>query len=270
MKKVTVIILTKNEENQIKACLESVKWADEVIVIDSGSIDKTVEIAESLGAKVYTREFDNYVNQKNWAIMHASGDWVLYLDADERVLDSLKTEILQLVQLGEHSAYAISRRNIIFGKEEKYGPFWPDWVIRLVKRDEFTKWVGEVHEHMEFKGELGYTKNSFLHLTHRNIEQIISKNLQWSKIDAKLRLNANHPKMSGWRFLRILVTELFNQGIKRRGFFAGDIGTMDALLQTFSMLTTYIRLWEMQQPQPLEERYREIDKKLLEDNFRLD
>lgn len=266
----SVIILTKNEESQIKACLESVKWADEVVVIDSNSQDQTVSIAKDFGAKVYTRDFDNYVNQKNWAMTHISGDWVLYLDADERVLEPLKTEILQLIQSNEISAYALSRRNIIFGQEEKYGPFWPDWVIRLVKRDEFTNWVGEVHEHMEFKGELGYSKNSLIHLTHRNVEQIILKNLHWSKIDAKLRLDANHPKMSSWRFLRILVTELFNQGILRRGFFSGDIGTIDAILQAFSMVTTYIRLWEMQQQQPLEDRYKEIDKKLIENNFTLE
>lgn len=264
---ITVIVLTRNEEKMIKACLESVKWADEVIVVDSNSDDKTVEIVKNLGAKVYSRDFDNYVNQKEFAMSKVSGGWVLYVDADERVLENLKEEILNLIAKEEFSAYAISRRNIIFGQEEKYGPFWPDWVIRLVKKDQYVKWVGEVHEHMEFKGELGYTKNSLLHLTHRNVDQIISKNLQWSKIDAELRFKTGHPKMSGWRFLRILCTELFNQGIIRRGFFAGTVGTIDALLQTFSLITTYIRLWEMQQPKPLEKIYEDIDQKLVEDKF---
>lgn len=266
---ISAIVLTKNEENRIETCLESIKWVDEIIVIDSYSQDKTTKIAEKFGAKIFQREFDNYVNQKNWAYSKSSGDWILYIDADERVLKLLKQEIINLVLDDQYSAYAISRRNIIFGQEEKYGPFWPDWVIRLVRKKDFQKWVGEVHEHMEFAGKLGYTKNSFLHLTHRNVDQIISKNLQWSKIDAKLRLDTDHPKMSSWRFLRILFSELFYQGIVRRGFFSGSIGTMDAILQTFSLLTTYIRLWEMQQPKPLGEVYANIDKKLIEDDFSL-
>ncbi|MDD2822951.1 MAG: glycosyltransferase family 2 protein [Candidatus Daviesbacteria bacterium] len=265
---ISAIVLTRNEEDRINSCLESIKWVDEIIVVDSNSQDKTVEMAEKLGAKVYKREFDNYVNQKEWAFSKTSGDWVIYVDADERVLELLKQEILDLISKDEYSAYAISRRNIIFGQEEKYGPFWPDWVIRLIKRDNFIKWVGEVHEHMEFKGKLGYTKNSLLHLTHRDVEHVILKNLQWSKIDAVLRLKANHPKMSSWRFLRILFSELFNQGIIRRGFFSGTVGTIDAILQTFSMVTTYIRLWEDQQPKPLEEVYKEIDQKLINDNFK--
>lgn len=266
---ISAIVLTKNEENRIEACLESIKWVDEIIVIDSYSQDKTTEIAKKFGAKIFIREFDNYVNQKNWAFSKSSGDWILYIDADERVLKLLKLEIINLVLDDQYSAYAISRRNIIFGQEEKYGPFWPDWVIRLVRRKDFTKWVGEVHEHMEFKGKLGYTKNSLLHLTHRNVDQIIFKNLEWSKIDARLRFDSGHPKMSSWRFLRILFTELFYQGIVRRGFFSGSIGTMDALLQTFSLVTTYIRLWEMQQPKPLSEIYANIDKKLIGDDFSL-
>ncbi|MFA5932961.1 MAG: glycosyltransferase family 2 protein [Microgenomates group bacterium] len=264
---ISIIILTKNEESMIHACLESVKWADEVIVIDSNSQDKTAEIAKNFGAKVFAREFDNYVNQKGFAMTKASGDWILYVDADERVLEPLRQEVLGLIAKDQISAYALSRRNIIFGKEEKYGPFWPDWVIRLVKKDDFVKWVGEVHEHMEFEGKLGYTKNSLLHLTHRNVEQVILKNLQWSKIDAKLRMDAHHPKMSRWRFLRILCSELFNQGIIRRGFFNGSVGTIDALLQTFSMLTTYIRLWEMQQRKPLDEIYKDLDTQLIKENF---
>lgn len=266
---ISAIVLTRNEEERIEACLKSIKWVDEIIMVDSNSSDKTTEIAKKFGVKIYQREFDNYVNQKEWAMSKSSEDWVLFIDADERVLRSLKEEIMDLISKDQYSAYAISRKNIIFGSEQKYGPFWPDWVIRLVRKTDFSRWVGEVHEHMEFKGKLGYTKNSFLHLTHRNVEQIILKNLEWSKIDAKLRLNTNHPKMSSWRFLRILFTELFYQGIIRRGFFSGSIGTIDALLQTFSLITTYIRLWEMQQPKSLGDVYANIDRKLIENDFNL-
>jgi glycosyltransferase involved in cell wall biosynthesis len=264
---ISVIILTKNEEERIEACVKSVEWADEVIVVDSGT-DKTQEIAKKLGAKVYFREFDNYVNQKNWAAEKTSGDWLFYVDADERVLSPLKEEILTLIKSTDYAAFAISRRNIILGKEEKYGPFWPDWIIRLVKKENFRGWTGEVHETLNFSGKLGYSKNSLLHLTHRNVEQIVMKSLNWSNIDARLRFNAHHPKMSSWRFLRILVTELFYQGVIKNGFFSGTRATIDALMQTFSLIMTYAKLWEIQQPKPLNEFYQALDKRLIEDGFK--
>lgn len=264
----SIIIIAKNEEDRIGACLESVKWADEIIVADNGSVDKTLEITKKYAKKIVEFKGEDFAAWRNKATKEASGDWILYIDPDERVLITLKDEILELINSDDIGAYAISRRNIVFGKEVKYGPFWPDWVIRLIKKDGLEGWVGKVHEYPKFKGKLGYTKNSLLHLTHRGVEQIVLKSLEWSKIDAKLRLDADHPKMSGWRFLRIFITEVFNQGVKRGGFFNGTIGMMDSLLQAFSMYMTYVRLWELQQEKPLEEVYKEIDKKLLQDEFK--
>lgn len=266
---ITVIVLSKNEKDRIKACLESVKWADEIIIADNGSTDKTLEIAKAYTDKIITFKDQDFATLRNKAMEQAKGEWVLYVDSDERVLFLLKEEILQLVQQDKHSAYAISRRNIIFGSEQRYGPFFPDWVIRLLKRSDFEGWEGKVHEQPKFKGKLGYIKNSFLHLTHRGIDQIVLKSLEWSKIDAKLRLDSKHPKMSGLRFLRIFITEIFNQGVLRRGFFNGSIAMMDSLLQAFSMYMTYVRLWEMQQTKPLSETYNEIDQKLIENDFKL-
>ena len=263
----------------IGACLESVKWADEIIIADNGSTDKTLEIIrsdKSLESRVKVMKFaeQDFASLRNKAMEEAKGDWVLYVDADERVLENLKEEILKQVQddnmVGgdKYSAYAISRKNIIFGNEVSYGPYKKDWVIRLFRKKDFEKWTGKVHETPHFKGKLGYTKNSFLHLTHRNVDQFVLKSLEWSKIDAKLRLESNHPKMSGWRFIRILITELWNQGIARRGFFNGTVGAVDSILQAFSMYITYVRLWELQQEKPLEKVYEEIDKKLIESGFK--
>lgn len=260
----SAVIITKNEEDRIKACLESVKWADEIIILDNGSKDNTLNIAKKYTDKIFEINLQDFAAIRNLGIEKAKGDWVLFVDADERVLEPLKKEIEVMISFSDFSAYAISRKNIIFGQEVKYGPFWPDWVVRLLKRKDFDCWVGKVHEYPKFRGKLGYSKNSLLHLTHRNIDQIILKSLEWSKIDARLRLDAGHPKMSGWRFLRIFISEVFNQGILRRGFFNGSIGIMDSILQAFSLYMTYVRLWEMQQSKPRDEVYDEIDKKLLE------
>lgn len=263
----SAVIIAKNEEGRIRACLESVKWADEIIIADNGSSDKTKQIARQYSNKIF--EFDglDFASLRNKAFEKSSGDWVFYIDADERVLTPLRNEIESLVTFGDYSAFAVSRKNIIFGKEVKYGPFWPDWVIRLFKQSDFDGWVGKVHEYPKFKGKLGYCKNSLLHLTHRDVDHIVLKSLEWSKIDAKLRFDSGHPKMSGLRFLRIFFTEVFNQGVKRGGFFNGAVGVMDSLLQAFSMFITYVRVWQMQQKKPMEQIYDEIDKKLIDNGF---
>lgn len=265
---ISVVVLTKNEEDRVRACLESIIWADEIIIVDSGSSDKTLEIAEKYTSNILRFDNDDFSQRRNKAMQVVKGDWVLYIDADERVLDQLKNEIEALVNINGISAYAISRKNIIFGKEVNYGPYRKDWVIRLFKKADFETWVGKVHEYPKFKGKLEYSKNSLLHLTHRDVDHIVLKSLEWSKIDAKLRMESNHPKMSGWRFIRILITEIFNQGIKRKGFFNGTIGTMDAILQSFSLFITYVRLWQMQQSESLNQLYDDMDKKLIESNFK--
>lgn len=265
---ISVVIIVKNEQDRIKACLESVKWADQIIVLDNDSSDKTIDIAKEYTKDIFVYHDLDFSSLRNKGMEKAKGEWVLFVDSDERVLNPLKGELIDLMKAGKFSAIAISRKNIIFGIEVKYGPFWPDWVIRLLKKSDFETWVGKVHEYPKFKGELGYSKNSFLHLTHRDLDQIVLKSLEWSKIDAQLRFKANHPKMSGWRFMRILFSEVFNQGIKKGGFFNGTVGIMDSLLQTFSMFMSYVRLWQMQQPKSLEEVYDDIDKKLIEDNFK--
>ncbi|MCL5784304.1 MAG: glycosyltransferase family 2 protein [Patescibacteria group bacterium] len=264
----SVIIITKDEQDRIEACLESVKWADEIIVVDNGSKDDTLKIVRKYTDKIFQVNSQDFAETRNFAMEKAKGEWVLYVDADERVLETLKQEIELMISFADFSAYALSRRNVIFGTEVKYGPFWPDWVIRLLKKSDFESWIGKVHEYPKFKGKLGYSKNSLLHLTHRNIDQIVLKSLDWSKIDANLRFNSNHPKMSGWRFLRIFVTEIFNQGIMRKGFFNGSVGIMDSLLQAFSLYMTYVRLWELQQSKPRNKFYEEIDKNLMENGFK--
>ena len=264
----SVVVIAKNEEDRIKACLESIKWATEIIVLDNGSIDKTIDIAKKYTDKIFSFDNLDFASIRNKGMEKAENEWVIYIDADERILFNLKEEILETIKSNEYSAIAISRKNIIFGQEEKYGPFWPDWVIRLLKKEDFESWVGKIHEYPKFKGKLGYSKNSLLHLTHRSLDQVVLKSLEWSKIEASLRSGANHPKMSGWRFLRILFSELFNQGILRKGFFSGTIGVIDSVLQSFSMFMSYVRLWEIQQNKSLSEVYDEIDKGLIENNFK--
>jgi glycosyltransferase involved in cell wall biosynthesis len=264
----SVVLNAKNEQEMVRACLESVKWADEVIVVLNDSTDETEKIAKEYTKNIFGIDGQDFAKVKNLGLDKASGDWVLFIDADERVLQPLKEEILEIMSSSEKSAYALSRKNIIFGEEVSYGPYKHDWIIRLVKKSTAKGWVGSVHEHIEFSGELGYTKNSLLHLTHRDIDHFVLKSLEWSKIDAKLRLDYGHPKMTQWRFFRIFLSETWAQGIKRRGFFSGTVGTIDSILQVFFFYMTYVRLWQMQQKEPLDQKYKEIDKELVRNNFK--
>ncbi len=264
----SAVVLTKNEEQRITACLESIKWADEIIIVDGGSTDSTLQIVKKYTNNILTFSQEDFAARRNKAMEYAKGDWVLYVDSDERVLASLREEIEGLMKNGEFASYAISRKNIIFGNQVSYGPYKNDWVIRLFRKENFGEWFGKVHESANFKGKLGYAENSLLHLTHRDVDHFILKSLEWSKIDARLRLDSNHPKMTGWRFIRILITEIFNQGILRKGFFNGTVGIIDSILQVFSMFITYVRLWQLQQSKPLGKIYDELDEKLIENNFK--
>lgn len=263
----SVVLNAKNEEDIVRICLESVKWADEIVVILNDSTDGTEKISREYTKNIYKISGQDFAKVKNLGLGKAKGDWVLFIDADERVLKPLRDEMEDIIKSEKHRAYAISRKNIIFGQKVNYGPYKHDWVIRLVKKSNCKGWVGEVHEHLEFEGNLGYAKNSLLHLTHRGIDHFVLKSLEWSNIDAKLRLKSGHPPMTKWRFLRILISEIWFQGIVRKGFFGGTVGIIDSMLQAFFLYMTYVRLWQLQQPEDLKIIYMNIDKKLLENGF---
>src|SRR5699024_10107490 len=152
-----IVVIAKNEEERIEACLKSCQFGDELILLDSGSTDKTVEIAKRLGARVVKVESGDFAQIRNTGMHEAKGEWVLYIDADERVLKHLQDEIRELAACTGFSAFALSRINIIFGQKATYGPYKKDWMIRLFKKSEFESWVGKVHEYGKFKGELGYS-----------------------------------------------------------------------------------------------------------------
>lgn len=263
----SVVVLTKNEELVIKACLESVKFADEIIIIDQGSTDKTIEIAKQYTSKIFVNTDESFAIRRNLGNEKSSGDWILHIDADERILLPFKEELIEVMTSTKCTAYAIRRTNVIFGQEVHYGPYKNDLMIRMVRKDAFKGWEGNVHEHLNFTGLLGYFGQPVLHLTHRDLDHFVLKSLEWSKTDALLRLNSNHPPMTKWRFMRILLTETYNQGITRKGFFGGTVGIIDSMLQVFFLYMSYVRLWEMQQNPPVAKVYEDLDKKLIENGF---
>lgn len=255
-----MIINVKNEEDFIGDCLESVKWADEIVlVLSEESTDKTGEIAKNFGVKIIKqeqREMD-FAAWHNQGMREARGEWLLWVDADERIPPLLKEEIKSSIINHKQSlllrnrssivAYAIPRRNFLLGKELKHGGWFPDYQIRLFKKNKLKGWIGRLHEHAEIEGEVGKLENPMIHLQPETIEPALKKSIRWSEIEAKLLLEANHPKVSWWRVLRMVGTTLFDRLIKKRGFLDGTEGWIESFYQAFHTMIIYIRLWEIQE-----------------------
>jgi glycosyltransferase involved in cell wall biosynthesis len=174
--KLTAIIPTGNEEHNIKAAIESVSFADEVLVVDSFSKDKTVEIAKQNGARVIQREYGNSASQKNWAIPQAEHEWILLLDADERVSSKLKEEVVEILENGSSSdAFWIYRQNYFMGKKLNYSGGQGDKVIRLFRKSKSRYEDKHVHAEVLVDGKVGYLKNKLEHYTYKDLGHLLYK-----------------------------------------------------------------------------------------------
>lgn len=245
--KLSVVILAKDEEKVIKDCLESVKWADEVIVLNGGSTDRTIEIAKKAGARIVEQKGDNYAAWRNQGREEAKGKWLLYVDADERITPRLRKEIQGAIRGKQHTAFAIPRRNFLLGKELHWGGWWPDYVKRLFKKEKLKRWKGRLHEEPVFEGKLGHLKEPMIHIQPDSIEPMLEKSIKWSKIEAELLYEAGHPPATWWRILRMGMTTLFERLIRKQGFRDGTEGWIESIYQAFHTMIIYMQLWEMQQ-----------------------
>lgn len=243
---ISATIISLNEEDQIGDAIRSLKGlADEIIVVDSGSIDRTVEIAEKLGAKVYFRKFDNFADQKNWAVSKTKGDWVLSLDADERITSELAKEIRENVNTEQYVGYLIPRQNFILGKEIKYSRWSPDTHIWLWRKS-FGRWVGDVHEEVVVSGKRGLLKNSKIHNSHSSISEFMQVNNFYSSLEAQDLLKKG-VRFSFLKMLKYPLFEFFIRFIYKKGFLDGLRGLVLAYLMAVYQLEVIIKLWELEE-----------------------
>jgi hypothetical protein len=176
----------------------------------------------------------------------ANGDWLLYLDADERISKDVKTEIKKAITESKYSAYYFPRKNIIFGKWLKHTEFWPDYVPRLFKRTKLISWLGRVHESPNLNGEFGYLKTPIVHLTARNPSAMFSKTIKWAKVEAELAFEAKHPKVTCLMVTKAIFLEFLRRFLIKKGFMDGIVGLIESIYQALhrSIVLTY--LWELQ------------------------
>ena len=244
MKTITGVIIAKNEEKMIRPALESLDFCNEIIVVDNGSSDKTVKISEALGAKVYTLISDDFSEARNFGLSKTGSDYILYLDADERLDEELKNNIKELLgKDSEYSGFKLKRKNFYFGNSQ-----WPqtETLERLFLKDKLKLWKGKLHESPVYEGSLGKMDGFIMHYTHRDLAGMLDKTIDWSSKEAVLRFNSGHPEMSWWRFPRVMITAFLDSYIKKQGFKAGTAGLVESIYQSFSMFVTYAKLWELQ------------------------
>lgn len=263
MAKISVIILAHNVEDEIVAALKTSQFAEDIVVVDTdkGSTDKTVEISKKYGARIVKSPGYNFSKWRNDGAEAAKGEWLLYLDSDERIPVKLAEEIIQVVENPSHDAYTISRFEVFLGKHLEH---WGDpRVLRLIKKSSLKRWQGKVHEQPLINGSIGKLKQQMVHLSHKNIDEKVISTMKWSKLEAQMMFDAGHPKMAGWRFFRIMFTEFWYRFVRQGLWHDGIEGYIEVIYQMFSKFLSYERLWELQRKPSLSETYKDIDKQII-------
>ncbi len=253
----SVLIPCKNEQRNLRPCVESVLGlADEVVVADSGSTDRTLAIARELGCRILEREYVNSANFKNWAIPQCVHPWVLIVDADERVPPQLASEIRALLAgAPAHDGYRIYRRNFLFGQEVRYSGWQTDDVLRLFRRDLCRYEERRVHADVVVSGgNIGWLRERLVHYTAWTVDQFLGKKVgrytTWGAEDLWDR-----GRRAGWTELALRpFLRFLRHYVLRRGFLDGRVGWIMAVMSAFYVFVRFAKLWEMEhgiaQPDP--------------------
>lgn len=246
---ISCLVHTYNEEKNINRCLSSLWFADEIVVIDMGSQDKTREIAADFKAKIFNHPYTGFVEPaRNFGIKKAKGDWILIIDADESVPRSLAEEIKRLIKgPGEYDYFRIPRKNIIFSKWIKYSGWWPDYQVRLFKKGAVS-WIEKIHG-IPLTSGLGsevrpQEEFSIIHHHYDSLSQYLDRMNRYTSVQAK-ELYLNNGKTS----LKEIILQPLNEFVRRyfmmEGYRDGIHGLSLSLLQSFSELVVVLKLWEL-------------------------
>ncbi|MCZ7555687.1 MAG: glycosyltransferase family 2 protein [Bacteroidia bacterium] len=241
----SVIIIAGDEEKNIAACLESVSWAHERIVVCSSRADRTEEIARFYATRVEFREFQGYAPQKQYALDLATCEWVLSLDADERATSELRDEILRVTtDTGACDGYTIPRKNYFNDIWLRHGGWYPDRQLRLFRKSATVVTNRLVHEGFDVRGRRGELQSPMLHYTLPRVRRLLRKNLDYALYEA--REKATRRRIGVLDFLLRPPIEFLKKYVFQRGFLDGWEGYIVALIHASNKLNVLIYLWEMQ------------------------
>ena len=246
MASLSVIVITKNEERNIADCLESVKWANEIVVVDCGSGDETVELARRYSQKVYVKPWEGYAESKNFALQQCTGDWIFWLDADERVTTELGKEIQDLLgqDITAVVGFEVPRRAYFLGKWIRHCGWYPGYVLRLFRNGSGRWSEKRVHEHLEIEGKSSRLISDLVHYTDPNLWHYFDKFNRYTTLAADdLTAEGERFRLSQlivrpvWQFVRMYVIKM--------GFLDGLQGFILCVLSSCYVFTKYAKLWEL-------------------------
>jgi len=240
--KLSAILITKNEEANLERCLRSVAWVDEIIVVDTDSTDATVEIARSFKAKVYSPEWKGFGPAKQYALDQAAGEWILSIDADEEVSFTLKNEIIQLLEkVPPHIGYNIPRKTQFLGRWILHSGWYPDYVLRLFRRDAGNFTSALVHEKVEVVVSTGRLHNPLMHYSYPTLEDYTRKLDQYSTLGAEEMFKAGKKWSPYYLALKPFIS-FWRKLIFQKGWRDGWEGFLIAYLTSTGTLLKYAKL----------------------------
>ncbi len=250
-----IIIFVYNNEKEIADLIDNAQiLTKNILVFDLQSIDQTIRITKKKGVNYHIFSHVSYVElARQEAIEIANAQWVLILDADERLTPDLAKEIKEAIQSENYTHYKIPRKNIFINRWLKHGGWWPDYQIRLINKKYFVAWPKKIHSTPIIKGNYGYLKNPLLHFFHGDLHQMVEKTTKFEDIESDLLFKANR-SVNTLTFFRKFIGELWRRMFKNLGLLDGIWGIIESIYQAFSKTITYIFLYEKKYYQPKESR----------------
>ena len=246
MRKISLIVPSFNEEHNIEGVLDSAAWVDEIIVVDSFSTDKTVELAKAKGARVLQRTYKGPADQKNWAIPQASYEWVLLLDADERITPALQKEIQDWLSAEDipYDAFWIGRQNYFMGQKVNYSGWQGDAVIRFFKRDHCRYDDKQVHEEIQTEGiRVSRLKYKMDHFTYKDLDHFLDKMRRYAKWSAQDHAQKT-PRVTWGHLVIKPLFRVFKHFILQRGFLDGKTGFIISVIMAWGVFLRYVYIRE--------------------------
>ena len=243
--RLSVVVVTQNEEERIRVCLEAVAWADELIVVDAESSDKTATIARELTDHVLVRPWPGFAAQKNFGLEQAHGDWILSLDADEVVSAPLREEIAAILAGGgRHAGYTIPRRNVFWGRWVRHGGLYPDWQLRLFQRGRGRFVKRTVHESVTVDGSVGRLAGHLEHRSYRDVADFLERADRYSTLAAGEWLAAGRRSRPLIDLAVRPIGRFLGMYVARAGFLDGWRGFLLAVLYGYYVLMRSVKVWE--------------------------
>lgn len=257
----SAVLAVRNEEKMLEPGLELLSFCDEiVVVIDARTSDRTEEIARRHTDRVWVEAFEDFSQHKNAAIEKARGEWLLIVDADERITPALAREVQETIARDPAEwGFNIDTINFFLGSRMDHGA-WNDDHLRLIRRER-AQYVGKIHEYFDLPPDrVGKLREGMWHFSHRAIEDNLHKTARFGEVQAREMLEAGAPRVTPWTFVKVMLREFGYRLIRQKGYKDGMPGIIESIYQPFSLFCVYVMLWQLQRPEPLDAAYERLER----------